>query len=88
MLQKLTESYKNELKHLFQCCILIPRKCPAKPHFNTQWEGPKKQKSAYVTYEWSPKYVGDYVKDHEPDVIVMATPHGINLSESIGIYAR
>lgn len=33
------------------------------------------------------KYVGDYVKDHEPDVIVMATPHGINLSESIGVYA-
>ena len=33
------------------------------------------------------KYVGDYVKDHEPDIIVMATPHGINLSESIGIYA-
>ena len=33
------------------------------------------------------KYVGDYVKDHEPDVIVMATPHGINLSETIGIYA-
>ena len=34
------------------------------------------------------KYVGDYVKDHEPDVIVMATPHGINLSETIGIYAN
>ena len=33
------------------------------------------------------KYVGDYVKDHEPDIIVMATPHGINLSETIGIYA-
>lgn len=33
------------------------------------------------------KYVGDYVKDHEPDIIVMATPHGINLSESIGVYA-
>ena len=33
------------------------------------------------------KYVGDYVRDHEPDLIVMATPHGINLSESIGIYA-
>mgnify|MGYP001318700453 CR=1 FL=1 len=33
------------------------------------------------------KYVGDYVKDHEPDVIVLASPHGINLSETIGIYA-
>ena len=33
------------------------------------------------------KYVGDYVKDHEPDIVVLATPHGINLSESIGIYA-
>ena len=29
----------------------------------------------------------DIFKDHEPDVIVMATPHGINLSESIGVYA-
>ncbi|CAB4059862.1 unnamed protein product [Lepeophtheirus salmonis] len=33
------------------------------------------------------KYVGDYVRDHEPDIIVLATPHGINLSDSIGIYA-
>jgi hypothetical protein len=33
------------------------------------------------------KYVGDYVRDHEPDIIVIATPHGINLSDSIGIYA-
>ena len=33
------------------------------------------------------KYVGDYVRDHEPDIIVIATPHGLNLSESIGVYA-
>ena len=33
------------------------------------------------------KYVGDYVRDHEPDVVVLASPHGINLSDSIGIYA-
>ena len=33
------------------------------------------------------KYVGDYVRDHEPDIIVLATPHGINLSDSIGIYS-
>ena len=33
------------------------------------------------------KYVGDYVRDHEPDIIVLATPHGLNLSESIGVYA-
>ncbi len=31
-------------------------------------------------YSLSTKY-----KDHEPDIIVIATPHGINLSESIGI---
>ena len=30
VLQKLT---KTELKHLFQCCILIPRKCPCKTLF-------------------------------------------------------
>ncbi len=34
------------------------------------------------------KYVGDYVRDHEPDIIVMATPHGINLSDTIGIYSN
>ena len=33
VLQKLTKSYKNELRHLFQCCILIPRKCPHKTPF-------------------------------------------------------
>ena len=33
VLQKLTKSYKSELKHLFQCCILIPRKCPRKAPF-------------------------------------------------------
>ena len=33
------------------------------------------------------KYIGDYVRDHEPDIIILATPHGINLSDSIGIYA-
>ena len=32
-LQKLTKSYKNELKHLFQYCILISRKCPHKTPF-------------------------------------------------------
>ena len=30
VLQKVTKSYKNELRYLFQCCILIPRKCPHK----------------------------------------------------------
>ncbi|XP_059093022.1 uncharacterized protein LOC131888237 [Tigriopus californicus] len=34
------------------------------------------------------KYIGDYVRDHEPDIIVLATPHGLNLSDSIGIYAN
>ena len=34
------------------------------------------------------KYVGDYVRDHEPDIIVIATPHGINLSDTIGIYCN
>ena len=33
VLQKLTKSYKSELRHLFQCCILIPRKCPRKTPF-------------------------------------------------------
>ena len=30
VLQKLTKSYKRELRHLFQCCTLIPRKRPRK----------------------------------------------------------
>ena len=30
VLQKLTKSCKSELRHLFQCCILIPRTCPRK----------------------------------------------------------
>ena len=33
VLQKLTKSYKGELRHLFQCCILIPWKCPRKTPF-------------------------------------------------------
>ena len=33
VLQKLTKSYKGELWHLLQCCILIPRKCPHKTTF-------------------------------------------------------
>ena len=33
VLQKLTKSYKNEPRHLFQCCILIPRICPHKTPF-------------------------------------------------------
>ena len=32
-LQILTKSYKNMLKHLFQCYILIPRKCSHKTPF-------------------------------------------------------
>ena len=34
------------------------------------------------------KYVGDIIRELEPDVIVLATPHGLNLSDSIGIYAN
>ena len=34
VLQKLTKSYQRELRHLFEFCILIPRKW--KSHFNTQ----------------------------------------------------
>ena len=33
VLQKLTKSYRSELWHLFQFCILIPRKCPCKNQF-------------------------------------------------------
>ena len=33
VLKKLTKSYKRELRHLFQCIILIPRKCPHKTPF-------------------------------------------------------
>ena len=33
VLQKLTKSYKSELRDLFQCSILIPRKCPRKTPF-------------------------------------------------------
>ena len=32
-LQKLTKSYKSGHRHLFQCCILIPRKCLCKTTF-------------------------------------------------------
>ena len=34
------------------------------------------------------KFVGDYVRDHEPDIVVLATGHGINLSDSIGVYGN
>ena len=33
VLQKITKSYKNELRHLFQCSILILRKRPRKTPF-------------------------------------------------------
>ena len=33
VLQKLTKSYKSELRLLFQCCILIPTKCLHKTPF-------------------------------------------------------
>ena len=33
VLQKQTKSYKNELRHSFQHCILIPGKCPRKTPF-------------------------------------------------------
>jgi hypothetical protein len=33
VLQKLTKSYKSELRHLFQCRILISMKCPRKTPF-------------------------------------------------------
>ena len=33
VLQKWTKSCKIELRHLYQCCILIPRKCPHKTPF-------------------------------------------------------
>ena len=33
------------------------------------------------------KFVGDYIRDHDPDIVVLATPNGIGLSDSIGIYA-
>ena len=33
VLRKLTKLYENELRHLFQCCILIPGKCPRKTPF-------------------------------------------------------
>ena len=37
VLQKLTKSYKSELRHLFQCYILIPRKCLHKTLFQHNW---------------------------------------------------
>ena len=33
VLQKLIKSDNSELRHLFQCCILVPRKCPRKTLF-------------------------------------------------------
>ena len=33
VLPKPTKSYKSELRHIFQCCILIPRKCLRKTPF-------------------------------------------------------
>ena len=39
VLQKLSKSYKSELRNLFQCCILIPRKYPCKiPFQHTVWD--------------------------------------------------
>ena len=49
-LQKLTKSYKSGHRHLFQCCILIPRKCLCKTTF--QHTVPRPPTSAYVIYEW------------------------------------
>ena len=53
VLYKLTKSYKSELRHLFQCCILIPRKCLRKPHFNTQCPPPKKKSYFRKSHEKS-----------------------------------
>ena len=39
LLQKLTKSYKSELRHLFQFFILIFRKCPCKTPFQHSWGG-------------------------------------------------
>ena len=33
ILQKLTKCYKSELRHLFECSILVPRKCLRKTPF-------------------------------------------------------
>ena len=38
-LQKLQKIDINDLKLLFQCYILIPRKCPRKTPLKTQWGG-------------------------------------------------
>ena len=52
VLQKLTKSYKSELRHLFQCCILIPRKCPRKTPFQHTvppvWTG-------FIPWAWTKK---------------------------------
>ena len=40
ILQKLTKSFEIELRHLFQCCILIPKKCLHKTPFQHKvWGG-------------------------------------------------
>ena len=41
-IKQILKFYKNELRFWFHWHSLIPRKCPRKPYFNTQW-GSKKQ---------------------------------------------
>ena len=38
-IKKLLKFDGNELRFSFHYGILIPRKCPRKTHFNTQWRG-------------------------------------------------
>ena len=45
------KSYESELRHLFQCYILIPRKWPHKTLFQ-HTVPPPPLKSAYVIFEW------------------------------------
>ena len=42
---KLTKSWKSEYRQVFQCCILIPRKCPCKTLFQHTVSPPLHSKS-------------------------------------------
>ena len=64
VLQKLKKSYKSDIRLLFQCCILIPSKCPRKTPFqNTLPPSLLQQRMKYIIYEWSLKKTLSDIED-------------------------
>ena len=61
VLQKLTKSYKSELRHLFQCRILIPMKCPHK----TPFQHTVPPRLVHVLIEWPLSASENLTKDNK-----------------------